>query len=72
MRISLSVKMRSRITPCLKTRDKGNVRRSYATFRARNFTFAHHFFVALMIAARPAADKTRFFAPKTSRSVVMS
>jgi hypothetical protein len=30
--------------------------------------FAHLFFAALAIAALPAADKTRFFTPITSRS----
>jgi hypothetical protein len=31
-------------------------------------TFAHRFFAALAIAALPAADRTRFFTPMTSRS----
>ena len=43
---------------------------SYATtFFARFLTFAHLFFAALAIAALPAADRTRFFTPTTSRSV---
>jgi hypothetical protein len=37
-----------------------------ATFFACPFTFAHRFFAALEIAALPAADNTRFFAPFTS------
>jgi hypothetical protein len=39
-----------------------------ATFFACFLTFAHLFFAAFTIAALPAADKTRFFAPMTSRS----
>jgi hypothetical protein len=37
-----------------------------ATFFACFLTFAYRFFAALAIAARPAADKTRFFAPDIS------
>ena len=37
-------------------------------FFACFLTFAHRFFAALIIAALPAADKTRFFTPRTSRS----
>jgi hypothetical protein len=39
-----------------------------AVFFACLLTFAHRFFAAFTIAALPAADKTRFFAPTTSRS----
>ena len=39
-----------------------------ATFFACFLTFAHRFFAALAIAARPAADKTRFLTIVTSRS----
>ena len=41
---------------------------SQAAFFASFLTFAHRFFAALAIAALPAADKTRFFTPMTSRS----
>jgi hypothetical protein len=42
---------------------------TYATaFLACALTFAHRFFAALAIAARPAADKTRFLTTATSRS----
>src|SRR5580704_9736162 len=39
-----------------------------ATFFACFLTFAHRFFAPLIIAALPAADRTRFFTPLTSRS----
>ncbi len=39
-----------------------------ATFFAFFLTFAHRFFAAFTIAVLPAADKTRFFTPTTSRS----
>jgi hypothetical protein len=38
------------------------------TFFACFLTFAHRFFAALTIAPLPAADRTRLFAPTTSRS----
>jgi hypothetical protein len=38
-----------------------------ATFFACFLTFAHRFFVAFTIAALPAADKTRFLTPRSSR-----
>jgi hypothetical protein len=39
----------------------------YSTvFFACFFTFAHRFFAAFAIAALPAAERTRFFAPFTS------
>jgi len=44
------------------------LQRHHATFFACFLTFAHRFFAAFTIAALPAADKTRFFAPTTSRS----
>jgi hypothetical protein len=40
-----------------------------ATFFACALAFAHRFFAALAIAARPAADKTRFFTTFSSRFV---
>ena len=40
----------------------------HATFFTCFLTFAHRFFAAFAIAALPAADKTRFFTPTTSRS----
>jgi len=40
-----------------------------AAFFACFFTFAHRFFAAFAIAALPAADRTRFFAPFTSTAV---
>jgi hypothetical protein len=39
-----------------------------ATFFVCALTFAHRFFAAFAMAALPAADKTRFFGPMTSRS----
>jgi hypothetical protein len=39
-----------------------------ATFFAFFLTFAHRSFAAFTIAALPAADRTRFFTPTTSRS----
>ena len=47
---------------------RGTIAAYPATFFPCFLTFAHHFFAALTIAALPAADKTRFFAPTTSRS----
>ena len=44
------------------------LQRHHATFFACFLTFAHRFFAAFAIAALPAADKTRFFTPTTSRS----
>ena len=41
---------------------------TYATFFACFLTFAHLFLAAFTIAALPAADKTRFLTPTTSRS----
>ena len=49
-------------------RRRTTTRRYAATFFACFLTFAHLFFAALAIAALPAADKMRFFAPMTSRS----
>jgi hypothetical protein len=42
--------------------------KAYATYFACFLTFAHRFFAPLIIAALPAAERTRFFAPTTSRS----
>jgi hypothetical protein len=50
------------------TRLKRNKSDYPATFFACVQTFAHRFFAAFTIAALPAADKTRFFTPTTSRS----
>ena len=44
------------------------LQRHHATFFACFLTFAHRFFAAFTIAALPAADKTRFSTPTTSRS----
>jgi hypothetical protein len=49
-------------------RRRTTTRRYAATFFACFLTFAHRFFAAFTIAALPAADKTRFFTPTTSRS----
>ena len=50
-------------------RDRNGKHSSYrATFFACFLTFAHRFFAAFTIAALPAADRTRFFTPTTSRS----
>jgi len=42
-----------------------------ATFFACFLTLAHRFFAAFTIAALPAAAKTRFFTPTSSRSAVL-
>jgi hypothetical protein len=39
---------------------------NYADFFFAALDFAHRFFAAFAIAALPAADRTRFFAPLTS------
>jgi hypothetical protein len=45
------------------------LQRHHATFFACFLTFAQCFLAAFAIAARPAADKTRFFTPFNSRFI---